>query len=61
MYLESLRVTGYRRIHAATVRPDIKVAATIARDWLTDHERYTSGDHVNLTGLTPGLRPRKRA
>jgi len=24
------------------MRPDINVAATIARDWLTDHERYSA-------------------
>jgi ATP-dependent DNA helicase RecG len=28
------------------------MAATIARDWLADHDRYTSGDHANFTGLT---------
>jgi ATP-dependent DNA helicase RecG len=50
------RRTSYEDLHRRGVltymRPDINVAATIARDWLTDHERYTSGDHVNLTGLT---------
>lgn len=34
------------------IRPDIDIAETIARDWLTDHDRYTSGDHAALTGLT---------
>jgi ATP-dependent DNA helicase RecG len=50
------RKTSYEDLHRRGVltysRPGINVAATIARDWLTDHERYTSGDHVNLTGLT---------
>jgi hypothetical protein len=50
------RRTSYEDLHRRGVltymRPGINVAATIARDWLTDHERYTSGDHVNLTGLT---------
>lgn len=50
------RRTSYEDLHRHGVltymRPDINVAATIAREWLTDHERYTSGDHVNLTGLT---------
>jgi ATP-dependent DNA helicase RecG len=50
------RRTSYEDLHRRGVltymRPDINVAATIAREWLTDHERYTSGDHVNLTGLT---------
>lgn len=50
------RRTSYEDLHRRGVltymRPDINVAAAIARDWLTDHERYTSGDHVNLTGLT---------
>jgi ATP-dependent DNA helicase RecG len=50
------RRTDYQDLHRrgvlTYVRPDINVAATIARDWLTDHDRYTSGDHANLTGLT---------
>jgi ATP-dependent DNA helicase RecG len=50
------RRTDYQDLHRRGVltyiRPDINVAATIARDWLTDHDRYTSGDHANLTGLT---------
>ena len=50
------RRTDYQDLHRRGVltyiRPDINMAATIARDWLTDHDRYTSGDHVNLTGLT---------
>lgn len=50
------RRTDYQDLHLRGVltyiRPDINVAATIARDWLTDHDRYTSGDHANLTGLT---------
>jgi len=50
------RRTSYDDLHRRGVltymRPDINVAATIARDWLADHERYTSGDHANLTGLT---------
>jgi hypothetical protein len=50
------RRTSYEDLHRRGVltymRPDINVAARIAHDWLTDHERYTSGDHVNLTGLT---------
>ena len=50
------RRTSYEDLHRRGVltyiRPDINVAATIARDWLTDHERYTSGDHANFTGLT---------
>jgi ATP-dependent DNA helicase RecG len=36
----------------AYIRPDIDVAELIARDWLADHDRYTSGDHAALTGLT---------
>ena len=50
------RRTSYEDLHRRGVltyiKPDISVAATIARDWLADHERFTSGDHVNLTGLT---------
>ncbi len=50
------RRTDYTDLHRrgvlAYVRPDINTAATIARDWLADHDRYTSGDHGNLTGLT---------
>jgi ATP-dependent DNA helicase RecG len=50
------RRTDYQDLHRRGVltyiRPDINVAATIARDWLADHDRYTSGDHANLTGLT---------
>jgi ATP-dependent DNA helicase RecG len=50
------RRTDYQDLHRRGVltyiKPDINVAATIARDWLADHDRYTSGDHVNLTGLT---------
>ena len=42
----------HRRGVLTYVRPDLTRAAEIARDWLTDHDRYTSGDHVNLTGLT---------
>lgn len=34
------------------VKPDLHGAARIARDWLTDHDRYTSGDHSTFTGLT---------
>jgi len=50
------RRTEYQDLHRPGVltyiKPDINVAATIASDWLADHDRYTSGDHVNLTGLT---------
>lgn len=50
------RRTDYQDLHLRGVltyiRPDINVAATIAGDWLADHDRYTSGDHANLTGLT---------
>jgi ATP-dependent DNA helicase RecG len=50
------RRTGYQDLHRrgvlTYVKPDINVAATIARDWLADHDRYTSGDHATLTGLT---------
>jgi ATP-dependent DNA helicase RecG len=50
------RRTGYQELHRRGVlaysRPDLDVAAAIVRDWLTDHDRYTSGDHANLTGLT---------
>lgn len=42
----------HRRGVLTYMRPDLTTAAEIARDWLTDHDRYTSGDHVNLTGLT---------
>jgi ATP-dependent DNA helicase RecG len=50
------RRTDYADLHRRGVltyaRPDINMAATIARDWLADHDRYTSGDHATLTGLT---------
>ncbi|MGH3847737.1 MAG: DUF5635 domain-containing protein, partial [Pseudonocardiaceae bacterium] len=50
------RRTDYADLHRRGVltyiRPDINMAATIARDWLADHDRYTSGDHANFTGLT---------
>ena len=50
------RRTDYEELHRRGVltyaRPDMDVAAAIARDWLTDHDRYTSGDHATLTGLT---------
>ena len=50
------RRTDYEELHRrgvlTYVRPDMNVAAAIARDWLTDHDRYTSGDHATLTGLT---------
>lgn len=50
------RRTDYEELHRRGVltytRPDINVAAAIVRDWLTDHDRYTSGDHATLTGLT---------
>lgn len=50
------RRTGYEDLHRrgvlTYVKPDINVAAAIARDWLADHDRYTSGDHATLTGLT---------
>jgi len=42
----------HRRSVLTYMRPDLDTAAEMARDWLTDHDRYTSGDHVNLTGLT---------
>ncbi len=34
------------------LRPDLASAETVARQWLVQHDRYTSGDHVVLTGLT---------
>lgn len=50
------RKTDYQDLHRRGVltyiKPDINVAETIASDWLADHDRYTSGDHANLTGLT---------
>jgi len=50
------RRTSYEELHRrgvlTYVRPGIDVAAAIVRDWLTDHDRYTSGDHSALTGLT---------
>jgi len=50
------RRTDYEELHRrgvlTYVRPDTNVAAAIVRDWLTDHDRYTSGDHATLTGLT---------
>lgn len=50
------RRTGYEDLHRrgvlTYVKPDINVAAAIARDWLADHDRYTSGDHATLTSLT---------
>jgi ATP-dependent DNA helicase RecG len=52
----ALRRAESRDLHQRSVltykRPDIDVAEKIARDWLADHERYTSGDHAALTGLT---------
>ncbi|MDQ2875050.1 MAG: DUF5635 domain-containing protein [Actinomycetota bacterium] len=50
------RRTDYQDLHRrgvlTYVRPDISMAGVIARDWLADHDRYTSGDHATLTGLT---------
>ncbi len=50
------RKTSYGDLHRrgvlAYVRPDLNMATAVARDWLADHDRYTSGDHANLTGLT---------
>ncbi|MFD6306035.1 DUF5635 domain-containing protein [Streptomyces sp. NPDC060223] len=34
------------------LKPDITGAEAVAREWLSDHDRYTSGDHATLTGLT---------
>ncbi|WP_333769320.1 DUF5635 domain-containing protein [Streptomyces sp. IBSBF 2435] len=34
------------------IKPDITIAESAARKWLSDHDRYTSGDHAWLTGLT---------
>jgi ATP-dependent DNA helicase RecG len=34
------------------IRLDIDVAELIVLDWLAGHDRYTSGDHAALTGLT---------
>jgi ATP-dependent DNA helicase RecG len=52
----AMRGTDYQHLHQrgvlAYVRPDISVAGVIAGDWLADHDRYTSGDHAALTGLT---------
>jgi ATP-dependent DNA helicase RecG len=50
------RSSGHQDLHRRGVltyiKPDIDGAARVARDWLADHERYTSGDHAALTGLT---------
>jgi ATP-dependent DNA helicase RecG len=50
------RSTGHQDLHARGVltyiKPDLDGAAAVARDWLADHSRYTSGDHSTLTGLT---------
>jgi ATP-dependent DNA helicase RecG len=52
----AMRRTDYQHLHQrgvlVYVRPDISVAEVIASDWLADHDRYTSGDHAALTGLT---------
>jgi ATP-dependent DNA helicase RecG len=52
----AMRRTDYQHLHQRGVltyiRPDISVAEVIAGDWLADHDRYTSGDHAALTGLT---------
>ncbi|MGH3252453.1 MAG: DUF5635 domain-containing protein [Trebonia sp.] len=52
----AMRRTDYpellRRGVLTYIRPDIDIAEEIARGWLADHERYTSGDHAALTGLT---------
>ncbi|MFG2048642.1 DUF5635 domain-containing protein [Micromonospora sp. NPDC048935] len=34
------------------VKPDVVAAQLVARQWLSTHERYSSGDHSTLTGLT---------
>lgn len=34
------------------VKPDITGAEAVSRKWLSIHDRYTSGDHALLTGLT---------
>ncbi|MFI7577591.1 DUF5635 domain-containing protein [Micromonospora sp. NPDC049497] len=34
------------------VRPDLPGAEAVARRWLARHDRYSSGDHSALTGLT---------
>lgn len=33
-------------------RPDLSGAENVARRWLASHDRYSSGDHSTLTGLT---------
>ena len=52
----AMRRSDSRNLHLRGVlpyiRPDLDVAELLARDWLTDHDRYTSGDHAALTGLT---------
>jgi hypothetical protein len=52
----AMRRSDSRNLHLRGVlpyiRPDLDVAELVARDWLTDHDRYTSGDHAVLTGLT---------
>lgn len=34
------------------LKPDLAGAEAIARQWLAEHDRYSSGDHSALTGLT---------
>lgn len=34
------------------IKPDITGAEAVSRKWLSIHDRYTSGDHALLTGLT---------
>ncbi|MFC0008086.1 DUF5635 domain-containing protein [Micromonospora siamensis] len=41
-----------RRGVLSYVRPDLAGAEDVARRWLASHDRYSSGDHSALTGLT---------
>ena len=52
----AMRGTDHQQLHQrgilAYIRPDISVAEVIVGEWLANHDRYTSGDHAALTGLT---------
>ncbi|MEU6203899.1 DUF5635 domain-containing protein [Micromonospora musae] len=41
-----------RRGVLSYLRPDLAGAEAVARRWLASHDRYSSGDHSALTGLT---------